>query len=157
MSQVGIAADAINLGLKPVAADLAADAERIYREWDQALSNNDVEALIVLYAPDAILESPLIPHLTGKSNGICRGHVEIRALLEKVAARKPEVRKYYRVGYFTDGKTLIWEYPRATPEGEQMDFVEVMQIEGGLIQKHQVYWGWRGFEVIKSDAYQRER
>ena len=28
----------------------------------------------------------------------------------------------------------MWEYPRATPDGEQMDFVEVMEIDDdGLI------------------------
>jgi ketosteroid isomerase-like protein len=32
-------------------------AERIYYEWDKALSNDDVEALLALYAPDAVLES----------------------------------------------------------------------------------------------------
>jgi hypothetical protein len=30
------------------------------------------------------------------------------------------------------------EYPRATPNGEQMDFLEVMEIEHGLIQKHKI-------------------
>jgi ketosteroid isomerase-like protein len=30
-------------------------AERIYHDWDEALSNDDVEALLALYAPDAVL------------------------------------------------------------------------------------------------------
>lgn len=42
------------------------------------------------------------------------------------------------------GKTLIFEYPRQTLDGEQKD---------GLIQYHRVYWGWRGFEVIQEDLY----
>jgi hypothetical protein len=144
-----------NLGLRPVDPHLAAAVEHIYRAWDAALSANDVEALVALYASDAVLESPLIPHLFGTASGVCRGTVEIGALLAKVAARKPEVRKYYRSGYFTDGRLLIWEYPRIIPQGEQMDFVEVMEIETGLIKRHRVYWGWRGFEVIKADAYHR--
>jgi ketosteroid isomerase-like protein len=37
--------------------------ERIYRDWDKALSENDVERLLAIYAPDATIESPLIPHL----------------------------------------------------------------------------------------------
>jgi hypothetical protein len=49
----------------------------------------------------------------------------------------------------------MWEYPRATPQGEQMDFVEVMEIENGLIQKHRVYWGWYGFNVMKKDQYRK--
>lgn len=71
------------------------------------------------------------------------------------------MRKYYRAGYLTDGKKLIWEYPRAKPDGEQpqseqMDFVESMELNSdGLIKRHCVYWGWRGVNVILSDTYRR--
>jgi ketosteroid isomerase-like protein len=127
--------------------------ERIYRDWDKALSENDVERLLAIYAPDATIESPLIPHLMGIKTGICRGRDQIRALLEKVAERKPAIRKYYRTGFFTDGEKLMWEYPRAAPEGEQIDFVEVMEIRDNLIQHHRVYWGWFGFNVLQEDRY----
>jgi hypothetical protein len=30
-----------------------------------------------------------------------------------------------------------------------------IEIENGLIQKHRVYWGWFGFNVLKKDAYRR--
>lgn len=142
-----------NLGSKRVDAELAAAAERVYRAWDQAWSNDDLEAMVALYATDAVLESPLVPHLLGTKEGICRGREAIRKLLEIAAARKPRKRTFHRVGYFTDGRLLMWEYPRATPDGEQMDFVEIMEITDGLIQKHRVYWGWAGVEVIKADAY----
>jgi hypothetical protein len=52
----------------------------------------------------------------------------LRPLLEQVAARKRPLRTYFRTGFLTDGeRTMIFEYPRVTPEGEQMDFVEVIQ------------------------------
>jgi hypothetical protein len=74
--------------------------------------------------------------------------------LKKVAERKPPLRQRYRTGYFTDGRKLMWEYPRETPEGDQMDFVEVMELnDEGLIQHHRVYWGWRGFDVLERDEY----
>jgi hypothetical protein len=41
-------------------------------------------------------------------------------------------------GYLTDGQTLMWEYPRVTPDGEQMDFVGVMEVRNGLIHRHRV-------------------
>ncbi|HVW72325.1 MAG TPA: nuclear transport factor 2 family protein [Rhizomicrobium sp.] len=145
-----------NLSQKRISADACDDLERIYREWDRAWSQDDLDAMIGLYAPDAVLESPLIPHLLGGHDGVLRGREKIRALLEKAAPRKPGKRTFYRRGYFTDGATLVWEYPRATPDGEQMDFFEVMEIAGGLIQIHRVYWGWRGVEVIKADAYHKE-
>ncbi len=142
-------------------------AERIYREWDRALAHleelppekldDGVEALLALYAKDAVIESPLIPHLMETERGICRGHDEMRPFFRRVGERKPSVRKYYRSGYFTDRKKLMWEYPRAKPDGEQMDFVEVMELnDHGLIQHHKVYWGWYGVNVMKQDAYRRK-
>jgi len=116
-----------------------------------------VEALLDLYAHDAVLESPLVSHLCGKETGICSGHEELRPFFEMLRERKPPVRQHYRTNYFTDGKTMIWEYPRETPKGEQMDFVEAMEInDDGLIQRHNVYWGWFGVGVLQRDEYRKE-
>jgi hypothetical protein len=142
------------------------NVERIYCEWDAALARLEelppdrleegVDALLALYAKDAVIESPLIPHLMKVERGICRGHDEMRPFFREVGRRKPSLRKYYRAGYLTDGTKLIWEYPRAKPDGEQMDFVEAMELNSaGLIQHHSVYWGWRGVAVILADAYRR--
>lgn len=131
------------------------DIERIYHDWDEALAKNDAAAILKLYAPDATLESPLVPHLLGTEKGICRGREELKRFFEILATRKPKVRQFYRTGYFTDGRKVMWEYPHETPKGEQMDFVEVMEIENGLIQKHRVYWGWFGFNVLKNDQYRQ--
>lgn len=73
--------------------------ERIYYEWDKALSSNDANAPAELYAKDATIESPLIPHLLGKKEGICRGRSELLEFFEAVASRKPSVRQYHRAGY----------------------------------------------------------
>jgi ketosteroid isomerase-like protein len=130
--------------------------DHVYHAWDRALAANDVEALLALYAEDATIESPLIPHLMGTEQGVCRGHKEMRPFFEVVAKRKPQLRHYHRDGYFTDGKKIIWEYPRAAPDGEQMDFVESMELnDSGLIQSHRVYWGWRGVKVMQHDQYHR--
>jgi hypothetical protein len=72
-----------------------------------------------------------------------------------VFERTPANRGHYRSGFFTDGRTLIWEYPRETPDGDQMDFVESMEIADGLIRRHRVYWGWYGVKVIEEDRYHR--
>ena len=66
----------------------------------------------------------------------------------------PPLRRRYRTGFFSDGARLMWEYPREAPDGEQMDFVEVMEIdEGGLIRRHRVYWGWFGLSVLERGEY----
>jgi hypothetical protein len=72
-----------------------------------------------------------------------------------VFERTPADRGHYRSGFFTDGRKPIWEYPRETPDGEQMDFVESMEIEHDLIHRHCVYWGWYGVQVIEQNRYHR--
>jgi ketosteroid isomerase-like protein len=129
--------------------------EDVARRWEKALSEHDAEALLALYAPDAVIETPLAPHILDTESGVVRGHDELRPFFHKVVGRTPALRHYHRENFFTDGHRAIWEYPRDAPDGEQMDFVEVMDIEDGLITKHHVYWGWRGVQIIHDDAYHR--
>lgn len=130
--------------------------ERMYFAWNDALSRNDADALLALYAEDAWFESPLVPHLLNTERGVLHGRRELRPLFDMLAARKPTVRQYYRTGYLTDGKRLIFEYPRDAGEGEQMDFTEVMELnDEGLIRRHCVYWGWFGVGVLQRDEYHR--
>jgi hypothetical protein len=87
---------------------------------------------------------------------VLHGRDELRPLFDMLADRKPPVRQYFRTGYLTDGKRLIWEYPRDAGQGEQMDFAEVMELnERGLISRHCVYWGWFGIGVLQRDEYHR--
>jgi hypothetical protein len=122
--------------------------ERIYEAWDQALGAKDLEGALKLYAPDATIESPLVVHLLGVKSGICCGHDQLRKFIRLVFERQPAARKRFRTGFFTDGTKLMWEYPRATPDGDQMDFAEVMELENGLIKRHRVYWGWYGLSIL---------
>lgn len=78
----------------------ASPVEKIYFECDKALSQDDAAALIELYAPDGVIESPLIPHLLGKPEGVCRGRDEMRLFFEAVAVRKPPVRQLLPHGLF---------------------------------------------------------
>jgi ketosteroid isomerase-like protein len=128
--------------------------EAVTRAWEKALAEHDVDALLACYAPDAVLESPVAAHILG-GRGVCRGHQELRPFLTEVVARTPDERHYHRDGFFTDGRRATWEYPRQTPDGEQMDFVEVMEIDDGLITAHRVYWGWRGVAILMNDQYHR--
>jgi hypothetical protein len=125
------------------------DIERIYRAWDEALGKKDLEAALSLYAEDASIESPLVQHLLKQRDGIVRGRENLRTFIAKVFETNPPQRKRFKQGFFTDGRVLTWEYPRATPDGEQMDLVEVMEIEHGLIQRHRVYWGWYALNVLR--------
>jgi hypothetical protein len=130
------------------------DAERVYHDWDEALGRKDVEAAIALYAPDCVLESPLVCHPLKSERGVVEGRDKLRDFVRLVFTHTPAARQRYREGFFTDGRKLIWEYPRATPNGEQMDFVESMEInDEGLIRRHCVYWGWYGVGVLQRNVY----
>lgn len=134
-------------------ADAIEAAERVYCAWDDALSRKDLDGALRLYAADATLESPLVRHLLGGEEGIIRGQDNLRNFVAKVFERTPPLRQRHRYGFFTDGKRLIWEYPRTTVDGQQMDLVEVMDIVDGLIQRHHVYWGWLAVKILEEDQY----
>ena len=131
--------------------------ERIYKEWDDALSKLDVDRIIALYSPDMTFESPLVRHLFKTDRGVLHGRDEVKKLFGELAKTQPPTRKFYRKRYFSDGRTLMWEYRRQSPAGDQQDFVEVMEIEDGLIKRHCVYWGWFGVRVLERGEHFKKK
>ncbi len=131
--------------------------ERIYQEWDDALSKLDVDRIIALYSPDVTFESPLVRHLFKTDRGVLHGRDEVKKLFGELAKTQPPTRKFYRKRYFSDGRTLMWEYRRQSPAGDQQDFVEVMEIEDGLIKRHCVYWGWFGVRVLERGEHFKKK
>jgi ketosteroid isomerase-like protein len=129
--------------------------EHIFTAWDDALGAKDVEAALALYQPDATLESPLVCHLLGTEQGVVRGREELRRFVTKVFANQPAKRRRFRTGFLTDGSRLTWEYPRSSPDGDQMDIVEVMEIRDGLIAHHRVYWGWVSVGMLMSGEHSK--
>src|SRR5215467_13628202 len=123
----------------------------IYEEWHEGVNRRDIPRVMALYGENAILESPAIlviyPHL---QDGILRGRSEIRTFFTKtLGVLSRELRELYRSDlYLSTGNLLTWEYPRKTPAGEQVDLVESMDIEDGLIVHHRVYWGWKGCQAL---------
>jgi ketosteroid isomerase-like protein len=131
---------------------LRAQAERVHAAWNDALAARDADAL---YAEDATIESPLVSYLPRTERGICNGRAAIRDFIPLVFRHQPDERRTHRNPVFTDGHTMMWEYPRETPDGDQMDFTEVMELKDGLIQRHRVYWGWYGVRTLTSGSHRR--
>jgi hypothetical protein len=46
-------------------------------------------------------------------------------------------------------------YPREAPDGDQIELMEVMGIEHGLIQRHRIYWGWFGVNQLTQNAVRK--
>ncbi|GAA1171661.1 nuclear transport factor 2 family protein [Pseudonocardia alaniniphila] len=129
--------------------------EHIFTAWDEALGAKDLDAAMALYQPDATLESPLVCYLLGTDEGIVRGRENLRRFVEKVFSHQPAKRRRFRSGFLTDGSRLTWEYPRESPDGDQMDIVEMMEIRGGLIAHHRVYWGWLSVGTLTNGDHPR--
>lgn len=89
-----------------------------------------------------------------RTNGTLRGKAEIRAFLAEGARRRPNewVCWYRDAHYYTGGDILIWEYPRQTLDGNQVDILEFMQHRDGKIYRHRIYWGWFGSQMLIQSA-----
>jgi ketosteroid isomerase-like protein len=126
--------------------------EHIFDAWDEALGAKDLDASMALYHPDATLESPLVCHLLGTPEGVVGGREDLRRFVgDRVFPHQPPQRRRFRTGLLTDGTRLTWEYPRQSPDGDQMDIVEVMEVRDGLIARHRVYWGWYSVGMLLHD------
>lgn len=92
----------------------------------------------------------VIATLRDRTEGILRAHAEIRPFFASGLRQLPNVLgRWYRTGlFFSNGRQLIWEYPRVTPDGDQVDLVEITEITHGRITHHRAYWGWVGFKAL---------
>jgi steroid Delta-isomerase len=128
-----------------------AEIRHVYERWHQSILSRDLDGVMALYADDAILETPLIlATLSHKAEGVLRGKTEIRSFFDAGLRKlQNDLGRWYRTGaFFSNGRQLIWEYPRETPQGDQVDLVEVMDLASGSIVHHRVYWGWTGFKAL---------
>lgn len=128
-----------------------AGIRHIYDQWHESVQSRNLETLMALYSDEAILESPLIlAALPENQSGILTGKAAITSFFAAGLRAPPnDLGRWYRTGtFFCNSTQLTWEYPRHTPDGEQVDLVEMMDIAGGLIVHHRVYWGWVGFKSL---------
>ncbi len=132
-----------------------ADADFVFTEWDRRTRAGDIDGLLELYTKDARFESPLVARILDQTSGVLRGHDQLCEFFERGTHERPEeLVRFWRTGrYLFNGHTLSWEYPRATPDGDQLDLVEAMDLAGPLITHHRIYLGWAGTPpLIPSNA-----
>ncbi len=133
-------------------SDFDQHCERIFREWDAAARAGDTEAMLALYAEDIVFETALVQVVfPEQADGVLYGKDALRRFFALSSANRPnEVLRWYRTGcWLSDGRRMLaWEYPRCTPDGDQVDVAEFFEIENGLIACHRVYWGWKGALTI---------
>ncbi|KMO33323.1 polyketide cyclase [Methylobacterium tarhaniae] len=132
---------------------LDAAFRHIHEQWHDTVVRRDIDGLMALYADDAVFESPLVWASQPEGcAGVLTGKPAIRDFFAR-GFQSPQngLGRWYRTGVvFTRGHQLAWEYPRETPDGDQIDLMEMIDVSGGLIAHHQVYWGWVGMRALSS-------
>lgn len=133
------------------------DVERIFHQWHELAPTGDTASRMALYGEHATLESPLVRLTLEQDVGVVEGQAGLQRFFSAGKVRRPDAQfRWYRTGdYLTDGRLLFWEYPRKTPNGEQIDIAEVMEIQDGKIQSHRIYWGWYGVRHLIQAAAKR--
>lgn len=132
-------------------------ASYVFREWHKRIEERDAPALSELYAADAVLESPLVPVLFDLRSGIVEGRIALDSFLQETTRKRfdedtsPHGTDIFRF----DGHRLVWEHPRQTTNGDKLDLVEIVELDGPLISRHRIYWDWHG--VGRIDPAERPR
>lgn len=123
----------------------------IYETWHNTVCNRDLAGTAALYSERAILETPLaLAVYPDRGSGVIVGRATIQQFFEdSVRKFSNDLAQWFRTDtFFVNGKQLSWEYPRQAPKGDQVDLMEMMEIDDGMIRSHRVYWGWYGVRLL---------
>jgi hypothetical protein len=96
--------------------------------WETAWNAHDLDAVLALFAEDAIFSSPLAKSLAGYEDGIVRGKAAIRAYWAAGLAKLPDLR--FEVTSVSEGVDLLVIGFR---NERGVDRCEVLKFAGGLV------------------------
>jgi ketosteroid isomerase-like protein len=112
----------------------------IARKWFAAFNSADLEALLSLYADDAVHYSPKLKLRKPETEGFVRGKAALRDWWADAFNRLPGLRYEYTT-LTADEDRVFMEYRRTVPGEEEMMVAEVLEISAGLIHESRVYHG----------------
>lgn len=117
------------------------DPIAIARAWLACFERADLEALLALYAEDAVHTSPKIRARHPDTGGLLRGKGALRAWWGDAFGRIPGLR-YEEKTLTSDGRRVWMEYIRHAPGEPDMFVAEVLEVgDHGLIVASRVYHG----------------
>ncbi len=133
---VQLAALALALPLSPGAAA----PQELARAWVAAFNARDLEALLALYADDAVHHSPKLRARRPETGGNVRGKEALRAWWADSFDRLPGL--HYEARRVTaSGHLLILEYDRSLPGEATLAVAELFVVRAGRIAESRVYHG----------------
>ncbi|HVY60217.1 MAG TPA: nuclear transport factor 2 family protein [Planctomycetota bacterium] len=110
------------------------------REWLRAFNARDLDALLALYADDAVHVSPKLREREPATGGRVTGKARLRAWWADSFARLPGLR-YEPVSLTGDDARVWMEYRRVLPGSADLMVAEVLVLGAGKIVESRVYHG----------------
>jgi ketosteroid isomerase-like protein len=112
----------------------------IARAWLAAFNARDLDALLALYAEDAVHTSPKLRARQPETLGEIRGRAALRAWWADAFDRLPGLR-YEALTLTADAERVWMEYLRRAPNEPDMAVAEILVVRGGAIVESRVYHG----------------
>jgi hypothetical protein len=108
--------------------------------WLQCFNAHDVDALVALYAPDAVHHSPKLRVARPETEGRVTGHAQLKAWWADSFARLPDLH-YRLIARTASADRAVLEYLRELPGAESLRVAEVFVCREGKIVESFVYHG----------------
>lgn len=121
--------------------DEVTSVERVLHDFDAAWERKDLDGIVAMFAEDASLESPLVPRLLKRSDGVLHGRDEIRQMIRALLERGTPWAKHERP--IIQGNRAALEFKSAPSDGEQFYSVDIIEVRGEKIRSLRAYTGWR--------------
>ena len=126
----------LHMALSPASSAL----EAVARRWLAAFNARDLDALVTLYAEDAVHTSPKLRDRRPETRGEIRGRAALRDWWADAMQRLPQLR--YEERHLTaSGERVFMEYERVCPPEAVLFVAEVLHVRDGLIRASHVFHG----------------
>lgn len=110
----------------------------VARRWLAAFNAGDVDALIELYAEDAVHESPKVRKAMPGSGGKLVGKTAMRSWWQQAFSRLPGI-TYELTALTSDSSRAVIEYMRRAPGEQPLAVAEAFEVRDGKIVHSVVY------------------
>lgn len=116
------------------------DLRSIGHEWMRAFNARDLDALLALYADDAVHTSPKLRERQPETGGQVRGRAALREWWADSFRRLPGL-AYELTTLTADAERVWFEYRRRLPGQPDSMVAEVLEVRAGKIVASRVYHG----------------
>jgi hypothetical protein len=114
--------------------------KEVVTTWLTAFNDGDADAMVALYAEDAVHTSPKLRSARPETDGRLVGRTAMRRWWLDAFGRPPTI-SYELVRMITDDHLVVIEYLRHRPGEATIEVAEVFEIQAGLIVRSHVYHG----------------